>query len=199
MQMVPLPISQRGQLRKAGPYECKWRRLWRGLVSILLWKVRACCALIILHITYSMAGRSIASTQDLPTILYIIHIYIYTTKLIQIKTCKTLKRSQSDNNQCICETHEPRRKMQSQEEIVDRSMIHLIYGCLKYFRNWHWPVALAVVHPQPWPWYTRSRSNDMPVGIIAMVCAHSQNNGSGMPVAVAMGRSTGAILAHDDK
>ena len=41
--------------------ECKWRRRRRGLGSILLQKVRSCCALTILYKTYSTVGRSIAS------------------------------------------------------------------------------------------------------------------------------------------
>ena len=41
--------------------ECKWRRRLRGLGSILLQKVRSCCALTILYKTYSTVGRSIAS------------------------------------------------------------------------------------------------------------------------------------------
>ena len=44
--------------------ECKWRRIGTGLASILLRKVRSCCALTIQYIIYNTVGRSIASIYD---------------------------------------------------------------------------------------------------------------------------------------
>ena len=60
----------RGKRADTALIECKWRRIGSSLASILLWKVRSCCAFTIQYIIYSTVGRFIASIYDL-----VAHIY----------------------------------------------------------------------------------------------------------------------------
>ena len=101
--------------------ECKWRHLRRGLISILLWKVRFCCALTIQYSIYSTVGRSIASIYDLGAhiylgasclskyvsasvvyIGYILHIIAYTDQSIPLmNTCTHLLNIWHECTVCI--------------------------------------------------------------------------------------------------